>query len=163
VTAEVIAVLAEGVADAVIERVADDATPSGVRRIDPQLQIALLDVAVEIEVADARLHDGAAAPLVDGDDSVHALEIDHDATRQNRRRAAIAQVLAGRDRIERQLVLVGNAHDLLHLLDADRRHGGRREPLRRLIALRRIRVAIERHILVGLEHPLLANGGFEFT
>ena len=163
VAAEVIAILAERVADAVIERVADDAAPTGVGRIDPELELALLNVAVEIEVDDAGLDDRAAAPFVDGDDAVHALQIDDDAARQDRRRAAVAQVLARRDRVQRQLVLVRDAHDLLHLLDVDRRDGGRREPFRRLVAFRRVRVAIERDVLVGLEHPLLADGGFELA
>jgi predicted ATPase len=103
------------------------------------------------------------APLVDGDDSVHALQIDDDAARQNRRGAAIPQVLARRDRIKRELVLVRDTHDLLHLLHARRRHGGRREPFCRLVALRRIRVAIECDVLVALEHPLLADGGLELA
>jgi hypothetical protein len=77
--AEVVAILAERVADAVIEGVTDDAAPPRVRRIDPELELALLNMAVEVEVRHAGLDDGAAAPFVDVEDPVHALEVDDDA------------------------------------------------------------------------------------
>ena len=52
---EVIAVLRHRVAAAVIERVADHAAPAGIRAVDPDLELVLLDVAIEVEVAHAGL------------------------------------------------------------------------------------------------------------
>ena len=48
-------VVQRAAAAAAFERVTDRAAPSGIGRIDPHLEFVLLNVAVEIEVADARL------------------------------------------------------------------------------------------------------------
>jgi hypothetical protein len=80
-------------AAAALERVADGAAPAGIGGIDPNLEPALLDVAIQIEVADAGLDDGVVRLVVDLDDAVHALQVDDDAARVGGRRAAVAQVL----------------------------------------------------------------------
>ena len=133
VTAEMIAERAERVADAVIERIADGTAPAGIWAVDPDLEAALFDVAVEIEVRDAGLDEREAAPVVDLENPVHALQVDDDAAREIRRRAAVTQVLAGRDRIKRNAMRVGDANDRLHLLDGRRNHGGGRDELAGLV------------------------------
>ncbi len=51
VRAEVVAIRQRRAPRAVVERVADHAAPARVRAVDPELQLALANVAVEIEVA----------------------------------------------------------------------------------------------------------------
>jgi hypothetical protein len=79
----------------VIEGVADGASPPGIGTVDPYLQPALLDVAVQIEVGDAGLDDGEVTLVIHLDDPVHPLQVDDDAARQIRRRASVAEILAG--------------------------------------------------------------------
>ncbi len=62
---EVIAIVRRGVATPAIEGIADDAAPAGVRAVDPDFELVLLDVAVQVEIADAGFHQcvGVAASL----------------------------------------------------------------------------------------------------
>src|SRR5690606_36885911 len=64
VATEVIAILTVGVADAVIECIADETAPARIRAVDPDLQPAILDMAVEIVIRDSGLDDARASPLV---------------------------------------------------------------------------------------------------
>ncbi len=118
-------------------------------------------MAVEVEIGDARLDQHIGVALVDLEDPVHPLQVEHDAAGQHRRGAAIAEVLAGRDRIDRDLQGVGDAHHRLNFLDVRGRHGGGDHPLFGLAVERRIGVAIEVGVLIGGEHPVLADGGLE--
>src|SRR5690606_19858243 len=98
VRAEVIAVRQRRASRAALEGVADEAAPAGIGAVDPEPQAALADVAVEIEVADAGLDERVREILVDLDDLVHALQVEHDAAGVDGRRAAVGEVAAGRDR-----------------------------------------------------------------
>ncbi len=120
-------VLHRRAAAAALERVAERRAPAGIGRVDPDVELVLLDVTVEVEVAHARFDDGVVDLVVDLEHAVHALEIDDHAARVGRGGRAVTQVAAGRDRPERNLVLVRDPHDRLHLLDACR---ARRRPTR---------------------------------
>ena len=85
-----------------------------------------------------------------------------DAAAHVRRRAAVREVLAGRDRVERDLVLVGRADDRLHLLGRVRPDGRRRYQLVRLILDVREMIAVRMDVFVVRENPFLADGRFEF-
>ena len=111
----------------VVERVADDAAPAEVGARDHQLVPAGLDRLVEVEPAHARLDDRVRELLVDLEHAVHPPQAEDDRAADARRRPAVAVVAAGRVRPERGLVQVGDAHDLLDLLDRlghDDRRGG---------------------------------------
>src|SRR5204863_4436938 len=69
-------------------------------------------------------------------------------------RAAVAQVSARGDRVKRNTELVGDADDFAHLLRGIGRHGGRRHFLLGLPDERRVRVAIQRDVLVAREDPI---------
>jgi hypothetical protein len=154
---EVIAELRHRVAAAVIERVADQAAPTRVRAVHPNVELVLLDVAIEIEVAHARLDERRRVLLADLEDAVHALQVEHDAPREIRSRAAVTQVLTGRDRVERNPVGVRGAHDRPHLLHRVRRDGRRSGSLLGLALERGVRVAVERDVGIAREHPLRAD------
>ncbi len=160
--AEVIAVEAHRVADAVIERVADRRAPARVRRVDPHLEIAVLNVAVEVDVRHAGLDEREVALRVDLEHAIHALQVHGHAAAHVRRRPAVREVLAGRDRVERDLVLVGGADDRLHLLGRVRPDGRRRDQLVRLILDVGEVIAVRMDVFVAREDPFLADGRFEF-
>ncbi len=143
-----------GVAGAVVQCVADNASPAGIGAIDPVLATALLQEVVEVEVADPWLDEHCPSDFVVFEDAVHPLQIQHHAAREHRRGPAVAKVLAGGDRIDRDAPLVRNTHDLLHLLGARRRYGGGNQLLVGLAPERRIGVAVESDVLVTGEHPL---------
>src|SRR4029453_8700483 len=126
-------------------------------RIDPELESLLVYVAIEIEVADARLDERVVVLLVHLEDPVHALEVEDDAAGDVWRRPAVSQVLAGGDRPQRNLVLARDSDDLLHLLDAIRCDRRRWNPLFLFVPERGKRIAIEIDVLVARDHPLLAD------
>ena len=158
VRAEVVAVVAHRVADAVIHRVADEAAPARIRRVDPHVELVLLDVAIEIDVGDARLDEREVALVVADENAVHALQIDRDAAAHVRRRAAVGEVLARRDRVQRNLVFVRRPDDRLHLLRRIGADGRRRDQLVRLVLDVREVVAIRVQVVVAREHPVAADG-----
>src|ERR1700733_4308324 len=119
VSAEMIAIRAA--ADAVLERVAGRTAPARIRRVDTQLEFVLADVSVQIKIADARLHHAIRTGLVDLEDAVHALEIQHDRAVVDRRAATIGQIASGRDWIEWNAIFIRDPHQRLHLVD----RGGR--------------------------------------
>ena len=61
---------------AAIEGIAHGAAPAGIGGIDPHFQLAILDVAIEIEIADARLDQRVGVLFVDFEDAVHALQVE---------------------------------------------------------------------------------------
>ena len=129
------------VADAAVERVADDAAPPEVGRVEHEDGVCRLQVLVEVEVRDAGLQQGIAVLLVDLQDAVHPLaHVDDDRAGQPWRRAAVAVVLARGDRRQRDAVTVGDPHDLLDLLGAPGSDDGGREEL--IVAEHRIGVAV---------------------
>ena len=156
-----IAVLARGPADAVVQRVADRTAPARIRAVDPDLEVAFLDVAVQIEIGNARLDQREMSFIVDRQHAIHALEIQHDAAAHDRGRAAVGQVAAGRYRIQRGLVLVRNVDDLLHFLDAGRRERRGRQVLIGGIPEEAVLIAVQLQIFLAAEYPLLADGGLK--
>ena len=120
-------VLAVGrVADAAIDHVAQRAGNRRRRRAgEPQRQLLLLQVVVKLLVGDAGFDQSGAQIGIDFDDLVHALQIHDDLAALHRRRRTVAEVLAGRDRIDRDLVLVEHLEHGLDLLDAGGRDGRR--------------------------------------
>ena len=122
------------------------------------LSLFCLDVAIEIDVGDAGLDEREVALVVADENAVHALQIDRDAAAHVRRRAAVGEVLARRDRVQRNLVLVRRADDRLHLLRRIGADGRRRDQLVRLVLDVREVVAIRVEIVVAREHPVAADG-----
>ena len=158
--AEVARVQAIGrVADAVIERVADDRAPGVAGHGHPERRLFALQVLVKIEEADARLEHAIAQRGIELQDAVHAAEVEHDRSRHARRIRTVPEVLAARGRPERGLVLIGEAHDGLHLFHAARRERGRSGPL--LFRARCVDVRVGIAVLVGREHPALADHALE--
>src|SRR6185295_510519 len=84
---EVVAILKARVARAAIERVAHDAAPAGIGHVRPQANLLLLQVPIQIEVADAGLYQAEGLLLVHLEHAVHALQIEHHAAGVHGRRA----------------------------------------------------------------------------
>src|SRR5262245_40778124 len=105
---EVVAELDVGVTAAAVERVAHEAAPARIGRVDPEWNLVRAQMAVEIEVADAGLDEARLVARADVQDAVHALQIEDDAARIRGCRAAVRQVAARRDRIQREAVLIRN-------------------------------------------------------
>jgi hypothetical protein len=158
---EVVAIERHRVAAAVVERVADDAAPSRIGHVDPELVTPFLDVTAQVEIADARLDETRRISLADVQNPVHALEIEHDAAGIRGRRASVSQISAGRDRIDRDLELIRDFDDLLYLFYAVGRDRSRSHPLFRFAPQRRVCVSIEIEVLVAGEHPLLPDRAFK--
>ena len=153
----VAAVFAEGVGEAALQRVADGAAPGRVRDVDAQGQVVFLEVIDDVVEADAGFHQHGVVAGVDVEDAVHALQVEHHAAGQDRGRAAVAQVLAGGDRIERHQVLVGHPDDGLHLLRRIRRDGGGDLRFQVGVLVDGIDVLVERGVFVAGEDPLFAD------
>ena len=79
-----------GVGAAVVQGVADDAAPGRVHHLHGQPIALLLNVAEQVEQGHARFNDGVVLLVVDLDDAVHALEVQHHAVLIDRRCAAVA-------------------------------------------------------------------------
>ncbi|MNR05585.1 hypothetical protein D3C85_1216250 [compost metagenome] len=60
-----------------VKRIANHTAPAGVGDIQPHFQATFLDVVIQIEIADAGLHDCVAIAFVDLNDAVHPLQIQH--------------------------------------------------------------------------------------
>ena len=163
VRAEMIAKVRHGVADAALQRIADRRAPARIGAIDHQLQAALLDCAVEVEIGHARLDKGKGALLVEFEHPVHALEIEHDRAVDVGRRAAVAEVLAGRDRKQGHAAAPRHAHhfaDLRHIRRGDR--GAGMAFLTR-VPHRREAVAVGVHVLVARPDPVGADHAAQFA
>ncbi|MCY1356934.1 hypothetical protein D9M69_434010 [compost metagenome] len=154
---EVVAELRGGIAGAAIDGVAEHAAPARVGHIDPQPDVVFLQVAVHIEVADSWFHHAVGLLLVDLEDAVHALEVEHHRARVGWRRTAIAEVLAGGNGVHGNLEAVGDAHQRLHFLGGGGRDGGRGDALLGFPPVGRIGVAVQMQVLVAGEDPFLAD------
>ncbi|GAM05484.1 hypothetical protein MBENS4_2482 [Novosphingobium sp. MBES04] len=84
------------------------------------------EFVVEIVEAHPRLDHADAALLVDLVNAPEPGKVDHHRPRLDRCSAAIAEVLAARDRPERDLVHVGGQHHFAQFLDRARGHRARR-------------------------------------
>ena len=108
-----------GVAEAALKRIADytAAPPALVWIFDHQVVAMFPDMRVELEVGHARLDERIAVASVDFEDAVHPCsQVQYDGAAGARRAAAVAEVLARRDRVQRDQVAVGDLDDLPHLL-----------------------------------------------
>lgn len=143
------------VADAVVQRIAHDGAPAIARHRHPAFSAIALDMLVEVVEADPRLDDAVSQLVVIFEDLVHPAQIQDDAARQARRGRAIAQILAARDRPERNLVLVGEAENRLHFLHAAGRYRCRRRKIR--FGAWRVNICIGVAVEVGGKHPVLAD------
>ena len=115
----------------------------------------LLDVLVQIEVADAGLDQRVAELLVHLEDAIHATEVEHDRAREHRRRAAVGEILAARDGPQRDAELIGDLDDLLHLLSGIRRNRGARL-VAAFVVGDRVRIVVTLDRLAG-KHPVFAD------
>jgi hypothetical protein len=70
------------------------------------LQPFFLGIPVQVEVAHAGLGEGVVVPVVHFQDAVHALQVEHYRARKPARGTAVRQVLAGRNRPQRNLYLL---------------------------------------------------------
>src|ERR1700683_160063 len=131
-----------GISDSVIQGISDRTAPSGVRAIDPDLQPAVLDVAVQIKVGDAGLNEGEISAFIDLENFVHALQIDDHTAAQFRRRSAIRKILAGGNWEQRYLVAIGCPDDGLYLFHCGRGNRSRWNPFVRRPPNRRKRVPV---------------------
>ncbi len=157
-SAEVIAERRSRPAAAAIERVADDAAPARIGRIDPDVEARFLDVIVEIEVTDTRLdaartHCARSLRSRDSD----RLRSSTTLPEYTGARAAVREVAAGGNRIERNAMLIGGAHHRLHFFERRRRDRGRSDALFRLAIERRVGVAIQRDVRLLGEDPFFTR------
>src|SRR5271169_2279247 len=101
-----------------INSVADQAAPAGIGRINPYFQALILNMFVQIKIANSRFDQRVVVLFVDLENPVHALQIEDDAASEQRRRPAVSKILSGGNRPEGNFKSVGDSYDLLHLLDA---------------------------------------------
>ncbi len=156
--ADVVAVVAEA-AEAALQRVADHAAPAVAGNAQLQRNPVLLHVVEQVEEADAGLDDAVAALRIDLDDAVQPAQVEHHRAGHARCRAAVAEILAARNRPQRDPELVG---DLQHALDL--LHVGRRDRRCRsmtLLAARRVGVEVGAAVLVGFQHPFATHDAGE--
>ena len=85
---------AEPIANAMVHRIPNDAAPAGIGHIDPDLQPALLNIPIQIEVGDSGFYNREMPLVVHLNHPVHPLQIENDAAGEIGRRPAISQVLA---------------------------------------------------------------------
>ncbi len=152
------------VTHAMVHGVADQAAPTRIGAVEPDLQLVVAQVPVEVEIADPRLDEGVGAGLVDLQHAVHALEVEHHGAGETRRGAAVGKVAPRRNGPERDLELVGDGDDALHLLDRVRRQGPGGDVFERLFTFERaVGVAVGVDVLVAGQHPVRAEDLFPFA
>ncbi len=111
-----------GVAESTLQRVAQHAAPGVARDRHPQGDAFAVQVFVEIEEADSRLDDAIGVLLVHLKDAVHPPHVQDHRAGDQRRRIAVAEVLAAGHRPDGHAPLVGDAQDRLHLFGRLRRY-----------------------------------------
>ena len=70
-------------AAATLERIAHGRAPARIGRVDPDIELVLLNVTIKVEIADAGLDHGVVNLVVDLEYPVHAFQIDDDAAREH--------------------------------------------------------------------------------
>ena len=153
----VAAVFAVGMGEATLKSVTDGAAPGGVRDVHGQGQVVFLEVVDDVVEADAGFHQHGVVAGVDVEDAVHPLQVEYHAPGQDRRGAAVAEVLAGGNGIERHQVPVGHPDDGLHLLRRIRRDGGGDLRFQVGVLVDGVDILVERGVLFAGEYPLLAD------
>ena len=106
------------IADTTVHGVSQDGPPSDGRYRRPELQPPTLDLLEEIEEGDPRLDDRIAVFLVDLDDLLHALQVEHNGPLVNGAGPTVPQILATGNHPQGYLVSVGELDDRLDLFDA---------------------------------------------
>ncbi|MNR06728.1 hypothetical protein D3C85_1228150 [compost metagenome] len=66
----------ESPTDATIYGVAQNATPAWFGAVDPNTQLVLANIVVQIKVRDTGLYDCKVAPIIDGNHTLHTFKID---------------------------------------------------------------------------------------
>ena len=74
-----IAEATEAIANAMVHRISNDAAPAGIGGIDPDLQPAVLNVPVQIEVGDPGFDDREMPLVVHLNHPVHPFQVENDA------------------------------------------------------------------------------------
>jgi hypothetical protein len=120
-------VTVNGVPDAVLERVPDDAAPPEVRGGRPEPVPARPQVVVQVEEADAGLDAGHRVLLVDLEHPVHPAQAHEDRPRHPRRRAAVRVVASLGDDPQRESVTAREPENSLNISNRLREHC-RRDP-----------------------------------
>ena len=116
VRVEVVAIGQWRTAGAAVNGVADRTAPPWLGAVNPELQLFVTNIAVEVEVTHAGLYQSEGVFFADLENAVHAFEIKHNAAGKNGCRAAIREVASRRNGIERNGKLVRDADDPLNLL-----------------------------------------------
>src|SRR5665213_2955137 len=155
---EVIAEAAEAIAHAMVQRIPNQAAPTGIGYVSPNFQAFLLHVPIQVEVGDARLHDREMPLVIHLNDPVHALQVEDYASRKVWSGAAIAQILAGRDRINRNPERVRNPDYLRDLFRRIGRYGRRHEDFFLFAPKWRVCVFVECYVIVTGKNPVLTDG-----
>ena len=114
-----------------------------------------LEVVVELSIGDARFDEGVAEVGIDLKYAVHTMQIKHHLSTLGRGSGAVAQVLSGRDRPNRHLVFVADAHNFLNLLDSRRQDCRRRRMIR--LGHRHHDLGVGRELVRAREHVGLAQ------
>ncbi len=92
---EVVAVWQGRAARAPVQRIAHQAAPARIGAVDPELELVLTDIAIEVKVGDPGLYQGEGVLLADLEDAVHPAKLEDHTARQNRGGSAVCQILAG--------------------------------------------------------------------
>ena len=80
---EMVAIRQGRAAGAAVDGVAHRTAPAWLGTVDPELQSLVTDVAVEVEVAHARLDQSESILFADLEDAVHAFQIKDNAAGKN--------------------------------------------------------------------------------
>jgi hypothetical protein len=117
----------------------------------------LLQIVVKIEEADAGFNQNGAVFSIDLN-LLHSAEIEHNRALHHRSRTTIAEILTATDRPERDLILVGDAHDRAHFFNVC---GGECSPglMLAFIACKMIRIG--NAIIIACHHMVFADCGSE--
>src|SRR5439155_5244280 len=89
---------------------------SGAVAIEYQGKTPLLEGRGQLSLRHSRLDDGVGERSVDRDDPIHTGQIENKSAGRGRAGIAIAPVFSSADRIQRQGMFSGHAHDLLDLV-----------------------------------------------
>src|ERR1700722_10436501 len=158
---EVIAEAAEAIAHAVVQRISNKATPTRIGYVCLDSQAFLLNVPIQIEIGNAGFNDREMPLVIHFYDPVQALQVEDYASRKVWRGAAVAQILAGRDRINWNLERVRNPDDLRDFFRRAGSYRRRHEDLFLFAPKWRVCVFVECYVIVTCEHPFLSDYGSE--
>ncbi len=142
-------------AEATLQGVAYDAPPGISRNGELQGDAVGGQMLVQVEESNPGLEDAVAQLRVDLENPLEPAQIDDDRAGHARRRSAIAEILAARDRPQRNPVFVGEAHQRLNLARRAWRDGRGGSVCRGISWGVHIQVRLP--VLIRSEHPLFAD------